>query len=74
MKGITIKLPEETLRRLRKEAQATGRSVAALIRERVETPQDEDTGSVFGLTADLAGAVAGRRTAATNARRRFRRQ
>ena len=30
MKGITIKLPETTLRRLRQEARATGRSVAAL--------------------------------------------
>jgi predicted transcriptional regulator len=74
MKGITIKLSEDTLQRLRKDAQATGRSIAALIRERVETPQDEDAGSVYGLTGDLAGSVAGGRKAATNKRRRFRRQ
>ena len=36
MKGITVKLPETTLRRLRQEARATGCSVAALIRERLE--------------------------------------
>lgn len=73
MKGITIKLPEETLRRLQQEARATGRSVAALIRERVEAPEDRDTRSVYGLTSDLAGCVTGSRTAATNARRKFRR-
>ena len=66
MKGITVKLPEDTLRRLQKEAQASGRSVAALIRERVETPQDRDDKSVYALTADLAGSVAGGRKAATN--------
>jgi predicted DNA-binding protein len=72
MKGITIKLPEETLRRLKKEAQASGRTVAALIRERVETPQEQDDKSVYALTSDLAGSVAGGRKAATNDRRKFR--
>jgi predicted DNA-binding protein len=73
MKGITIKLPEETLRRLQAEARSTGRSVAALIRERIETPADEDTGSFYALTSDLAGTLGGGRAAATNKRRRFRR-
>ena len=36
MKGSTVKLPDTMLRRLRQEARATGRSVAALIRERLE--------------------------------------
>ena len=71
MKGITIKLPETTLRRLRQEAQATGRSVAALVRERVEAPRDRDGRSVFAVTSDLAGSVAGSRKAATNERRKF---
>lgn len=74
MKGITIKLPEETLRRLREEARSTGRSVAALIRERVETPPNEDTGSVYALTSDLAGSVDGSKRPATNERRKFRRK
>jgi hypothetical protein len=69
MKGITIKLPEDTLRRLQKEEQA-GRSVAALIRERVETPQYRDDDSVYALTSDLAGSVSGGRKAATNERRK----
>lgn len=73
MKGITIKLPESTLRRLRDEARATGRSVAAVVRERVETPLAESAGSVHAQAADLAGSLSGRRQAATNARRRFRR-
>ena len=73
MKGITIKLPDETLRRLRKEAEATGRSVAALIRERIEIPLHRGTESVFALTEDLAGSLAGGRRAATNDRRKFRR-
>ena len=73
MKGITIKLSEKTLRQLREEARSTGRSVAALIRERVETPPDNDTASFYALTADLAGSLAGSRKAATNTRRRFRR-
>lgn len=73
MKGITIKLPETTLRRLRQQARDTGRSVAALVRERVEAPLDRRGGSVYPVTSDLAGSLAGGRKAATNERRRFRR-
>ena len=73
MKGITIKLPERTLRRLRAEARATGRSVAALVRERVEVSQNSGRQSVYDVTSDLAGSVAGRRSPATNDRARFRR-
>jgi predicted transcriptional regulator len=73
MKGITIKLPEATLRRLRQEARATGRTVADLVRERVEGPTARGAPSVHAITADLAGALAGSRRAATNDRRRFRR-
>ena len=72
MKGITIKLPEATLERLEKEARAAGRSVAAIIRERVEAlPQAND--SVYALTHDLAGTLSGSNRAATNARRKFKR-
>ena len=72
MKGITIKLPEAVARQLREEARQSGRSVAALIRERIETPF-RDAGSVYALSSDLAGSLAGRRLPATNARARFRR-
>jgi hypothetical protein len=73
MKGITIKLSPQTLRRLREEAAATGRSVASLVRHRLEDRRDnESVVSVYGLTADLAGSVAGPRRSATNSRRRFR--
>jgi hypothetical protein len=71
MRGITIKLSETTLRRLRQEARATGRSVAALVRDRVEVPPERSGRSVFAVTSDLAGSVAGSRRAATNKRRRF---
>ena len=73
MKGITIKLPATTLRRLQQEARATGRSVAALVRERVEAAPDRGGQSVFAATHDLAGSLAGGRRAATNERRKFRR-
>lgn len=73
MKGLTVKLPEATLRRLRQEARATGRSVAALVRERVEAAPGGGGESVYSLTWDLAGRLSGRRGPATNARRRFRR-
>lgn len=73
MKGITIKLPDTTLRRLRQQAREAGRSVAALVRERVEGGQDRRPPSVYSVTDDLAGSLAGRRRPATNARRRFRR-
>jgi hypothetical protein len=73
MRGITIKLQETTLRRLRQHARDSGRSVAELVRERVEGVSDRDRGSVYALTSDLAGSLAGGRKAATNARRRFRR-
>lgn len=36
MKAITVKLSDETLERLRKEARATGRSVSAMVRDCVE--------------------------------------
>jgi len=73
MKGITVKLPNTTLRRLREEARATGRSVAALIRERLEVAPRRGGRSVYEITADLAGCVAGDRKPATNDRRRFSR-
>ncbi len=72
LKGITIKLPEATLRELRQQARQSGRSVAAVVRQLVETPPGSG-GSVYAITADLAGSLAGGRQPATNARRRFRR-
>lgn len=74
MKGITIKLPDATMERLRRQARATGRTVADLIRERVDVTRDVGNDrSVYAATSDLAGALEGSRQAATNARRRFRR-
>ena len=73
MKGITIKLPAATLERLKKEARATGRSVAAIVRDRVEAREPPSGPSVYDLTSDLAGSLAGSRRSATNARRKFKR-
>ncbi|GEM_PF-1544569 len=74
VKGITIKLPEATPRRLAGEARVTGRSIAALVRERVEAAAARDEArSVYALASDPAGCVAGSRRPAANARRRFRR-
>jgi hypothetical protein len=73
MKGITIKLSDTTLQQLRQQALETGRSVAALVRERVGAQPDHASESVFALTSDLAGSLAGGRRPATNTRRRFRR-
>lgn len=71
MKGITIKLPEATLRRLRQEARETGRSLASLVRDRLESPETHGAGSVHALASDLAGSLEGSRRAATNERGRF---
>src|SRR5262245_5001302 len=71
MKGITIKLPEATVRRLKQQASESGRSVAALVRELVETPYHSGR-SVYAITSDLAGSLAGSRRPATNTRNRFR--
>jgi predicted DNA-binding protein len=73
MKGITIKLSDTTLRQLRHQARETGRSVAALVRERVETLPEHANESVFALTSDLAGSLEGGRRPAVNRRRKFRR-
>ena len=73
MKGITIKLPEATVLRLRKQARESGRSVAALVRELVDAPP-HGGGSVYAITSDLAGSLAGGELSATNDRRRFRRE
>ena len=72
MKGITIKLPASTLKRLEQEARSSGRSVAAVIRDRVEA-QPAAGDSVYALTHDLAGSVSGGGKSATNERRKFRR-
>lgn len=72
MKGITIKLPEEVAQRLKKQARQSGRSVAELIRERIEAPPQGE-GSVYAISADLAGSLAGSSQPATNTRSRFRR-
>jgi predicted DNA-binding protein len=72
MKGITIKLPDAVARRLKEQARQSGRSVAALVRERIEAAP-ADAASVYSITSDLAGSVAGSRQSATNARSRFRR-
>ncbi|HEY2383013.1 MAG TPA: CopG family transcriptional regulator [Terriglobia bacterium] len=74
MKGITIKLPDETLRRLRRQAEASGRSIAALVRERVENPSGVGVQSVYAATSDLAGVSNGVKKPATNSRRKFRRK
>jgi hypothetical protein len=71
MKGITVKLPETTLRRLREEARATGRSVGALIRERLEGAPLRSPRTVHNLAADLAGCLDGGQKSATNDRRKF---
>jgi predicted DNA-binding protein len=73
MNGITIKLSDTTLRQLRHQARETGRSVAALVRERVEALPEQASESVFALTSDLAGCLAGGRRPAANTRRKFRR-
>jgi predicted DNA-binding protein len=73
MKGITIKLPEAVAQQLREQARRSGRSVAAIIRERIEVaPRAAE--SVYAISADLAGSLSGRRLPATNARKRFRRR
>jgi hypothetical protein len=70
MKGITIKLPEAVARQLREQADQSGRSVAALVRDRIEARPPE-VGTVYAMSNDLAGSLAGSRAPATNARRKF---
>ena len=70
MKGITIRLSETTLKQLEQEARASDRSVAAIIRERVEHRSDAPD-SVYTLSRDIAGSLSGARKSATNDRRMF---
>lgn len=72
MKGITIKLPETVAQQLRAQARQSGRSVAALIRERIEVSHHSSE-SVYAISADLAGSLSGRRSSVTNSRKKFRR-
>ncbi len=58
MRGITIKLPESTVLQ---QARQSGRSVAAIVRELIDAPP-HGVGSVYDVTADLAGSLAGGRT------------
>jgi len=72
MRGITIKLSEAVARQLRHQARQSGSSVAALIRERIGAPP-ADGGTVYAVSVDLAGSLAGGRMPATKARTKFRR-
>lgn len=71
MKGLTIKLPVAVARRLKDEARESGRSVAAVVRDRLEVASRE-TSSVYAISSDLAGSLASGTQSATNARRKFR--
>lgn len=72
MKGITIKVSDIVACQLREQARRSGRSVGALVRERIEAPPQGGS-SVYAITSDLAGSLAGGRMSATNASRRLRR-
>ena len=73
MRGITVKLSDTTLRQLKQQSRETGRTVAALIRERVEAGSDRSGESVFALISEFAGSLEGSGRSATNTRRKFRR-
>ena len=72
MRGMTIKLPEPVARELKQRARQSGRSVAALVRESIETSA-ADARSVYAMTSDLAGSLAGSKLPASNTRTKFRR-
>lgn len=71
MKGITIRLPEDTLQALAAEARATGRSIVAVVRSRLDAPPRAADGSVYAQASDLAGILIGSRTPASNDRRKY---
>lgn len=71
MKGITIKLPEETLAQLRREARVRGCSVATLIREKLEVPVQSPYDRIKHLIGSIKG---GGSWSATNDRPKFRRR
>jgi predicted transcriptional regulator len=73
MRGITIKLPDETLRELAHEARATGRSIAAVVREKLGARASQTARTVHDQAGDLAGSLAGGRRSARNDRPKFRR-
>lgn len=61
MKCITIKVPQAVARELREQARQSGRSIAALIRERIEVPP-RAAGSVYAISGrgPAFGGLAGR--------------
>ena len=71
MKGITIRLPDDTLQALAAEARASGCSIAAVVRSRLDAPPRAEDGSVYAQARDLAGILVGSRTPASNDRRKF---
>jgi hypothetical protein len=74
MRGITIKLPDATLKRLADEARASGRSIAAVVREKLDARKAEGGLTVYEQAGDLAGVLHGSHRSATNDRPKFRRQ
>jgi len=69
MVTLTIKLPEALKTRLEREAQQSGRSISAIIRELVnkKLPSAPAGSSLFDRTSDLCGrGASGRHDLATN--------
>jgi hypothetical protein len=69
MVTLTIKIPAELKQRLEREAEQSGRSVSALIRDAVgaRLRRGSTAGSLYERTRDLCGAGgSGRRDLATN--------
>jgi hypothetical protein len=76
MRSITVRLLEAMHRALAAEAQASGRSIAAVVRSRLEASaarSSQSDPSVYARARDLAGVVAGSTASASNDRRRLRR-
>jgi Arc/MetJ-type ribon-helix-helix transcriptional regulator len=73
MRGITIKLPEAQLRRLREQAKGSNRSVSAVVRDLIDGSA-ESGATIYALSSDLAGSQLGGTRSATNGRRKFGRK
>src|SRR5688572_28487752 len=74
VRGLTIKLTDDMLRKLAEDARTSGRSVAAVVREKLQAqPTGLGESSVHAQAGDLAGVLVGSRRSATNERRKFRR-
>jgi len=65
METVTLKLERRHIQRLKRHAQTTGRSQAAVVRDLIDRHLGNDRSSLHDQARDLCGSLGGRKDTST---------